>query len=147
MSPLIPASFLADDATLPLPLSHEIRAPASATSPRCFRSKIVCTTRTNLRRLPAGEGRQIFVQPLPDTVVELPRLLVHPSRDQFLLHVPDPAVQISPSAPRGQVLVLSSVTTLRYTSSKRWKCRSLSDTTTKLVGNPWALASTRPDGP
>ena len=138
MSPLIPASFLADDATLPLPLSHEIRAPASATSPRCFKSKIVCTTRTNPAALPAGEGREIFVQPLPHAVVEILDLLVHPSRDQFLLHVSDPAVQDVPSALRGQVLVLNSVTTLRYTSSKRWRCKSLSDTTTKLVANPWA---------
>ena len=41
LAPLISAARLADAATLPLPQSHEISAPASATSPACFRSKIV----------------------------------------------------------------------------------------------------------
>jgi hypothetical protein len=43
------------------------------------------------------------------------------------------------------VSVASSVTTFRYTSSNLWKRRSLSDTTTKLVTKPRALA--RRQGP
>ena len=46
MSPLMPAVRLTEAATLPLPHSQEMRAPASATLPCCFSSKMAWMTRT-----------------------------------------------------------------------------------------------------
>ena len=115
MSPLMPAAFFADAATLPLPQSQEMSAPASETSPCCFSSKMVWTTRTkSCGRLAAGERREVVVEPLADLRVEAGRVLVLARRDEALSStVPIQRSRMSPSAPRGHEAVPSSVITFR----------------------------------
>ena len=142
MSPLMPAVRLAEAATLPLPHSQEMRAPASAMLPCCFSSKMVWMTRTKScgARPPVSAARSSSSR-FGYRGVERRVRVILPGRDEGLFHPADPAVEdVAQGAARADA-VPSSVITLRYTSSKRWNFRSLSETTTKLVANPCACAS------
>ena len=92
-----------------------------------------------LRRLAAGERGEVLVERFAE-----PRssksgaFVVLTGRDERLLDPADPAIEDVAERPAWTDAVPSSVMTLRYTSSKRWKRRSLSETTTKLVAKPCA---------
>ena len=94
MSPLMPAVRLTEAATLPLPHSQEMRAPASATFPCCFSSKMAWMTRTkSCGARPPVRAARSSSRRFVHLGVERRVRVVLPGRDERLLDPPDPAVE------------------------------------------------------
>ncbi len=114
ISPLIPATFFADAATFPLPVSQESSAPASATLPCCLSAKIARSTRARS----SGAFPEVF-----EVISSSIRFCTFASKSgadssapasiSDASTFPTHRSTMSPSAPRGHELVPSSCTTLR----------------------------------
>jgi hypothetical protein len=102
MSPLIPACFFAAPATLPLPHSHEMRAPAWTASPFCF------GRRWSAPRARSPEGRrrggrfEIGLDALPHLLVETRVAGVAAGADKRVLYIADPAIEDVAERARGR---------------------------------------------